>query len=444
MKRVNLRMSRVSLAGESARLPRMVPYRQRFEGPALDTSNIGRVVAAELARPDIALCIRPGMRIAVGVGSRGIAHLSRIVKAVVDELKRAGAEPFLVPAMGSHGGATAGGQTELLAGYGITEEAMGAPVAASMDTVRLGSVLDGVEVHFDRWTVEHADGIVAVARVKPHTDFKADIESGIVKMLGIGFGKHKGASFLHRFGMERFGELLPEVGRLILQRTPFLFGLAIVENAQHETAILEAVPGERLLSREAGLLAEAKRLMPRLWLDDIDVLVVDRIGKNISGSGMDPNVIGRSGAHRRFGDGPAIGKIVVRGLTPETKGSAVGIGIADFTTFRVAEQIDFGVTYTNVMTAMDVTGGKLPVMLANDRDAVTAAVMTAGRRNPEQARIVRIRDTLSLTHIWLSEPMAAEAAAHPMMDAAGRAEEWVWDEAGNITADEKETGDGRR
>lgn len=433
MKGMHVNLGRASFAGEvEMQLPRMVPVMQKFASGGLDPERIERMIGDEMAKPSIRGKIRPGMRIAVGVGSRGIENIARIVRAVIMELKELGAEPFIIPAMGSHGGATAEGQARLLAGYGITESEVGAPVRASMDTVRLGSVLDGVEVYFDRISCEQADGIVAVARIKPHTDFKAPIESGILKMLGIGFGKHKGASYLHRFGMDRFGSLLPEVGKLIMERTPFLFGVGIVEDAYHRTAYIEAVPGESLPRREEELLIEAKRLMPRFWMDDIDVLVVDEIGKNISGSGMDPNVIGRSGSCRSFGDGPAIGKIVVRGLTPETKGSAVGIGIADFTTRRLVEQIDFAAMYTNVITAMDISGGKLPIIMHNDRDAISAAMYTTGRREPGQARVVRIRNTLSLQDILVSENMKPEAEAHPMLETNGSPREWRFDASGNV------------
>jgi hypothetical protein len=433
MKGMYINLGRISYASEDdIRLPRMVPVIQKFASGGIDPDRIERIVSDELGKDSIRGKIRPGMRIAVGVGSRGIENIARIVKSVVVELKQLGAEPFIIPAMGSHGGATAEGQVRLLAGYGITDHEVGAPIAASMDTVRLGSVLDGVEVHFDRIAYEQADGIIAVARIKPHTDFKASIESGMMKMLCIGFGKHKGASYLHRFGMDRFGILLPEVGKLIMERTPFLFGVAIVEEAYHQTARIEAVPRECLPGREEELLAEAKRLMPRFWLDDIDVLIVDEIGKNISGSGMDPNVIGRSGTDRSFGDGPSINKIVVRGLTPETKGSAVGIGIADFTTRQVVEQIDFAAMYTNVITAMDISGGKLPIILNDDREAVFAAVYTSGKLEPGQVRIVRIRNTLALQDIWISENMMSEAETHPMMKLDGSPREWRFDVSGNV------------
>ncbi|MGG2197057.1 MULTISPECIES: hypothetical protein [Paenibacillus] len=430
---IHLNLGRVNLAAmEPVRLPRMVPVRQRFDARRIDPEDMEAIIGGQFRREDVRGKITPGMRIAVGVGSRGIENLALIVRAVVQELKKLGAVPFIVPAMGSHGGGRAEGQERLLAGYGIHEENVGAPVRASMDTVYLGTVLDGVEVHFDRIAYEQADGIIVVARIKPHTDFKGPIESGILKMLGIGLGKHKGASYLHKFGMERFGTLLPAVGALMMERTPILGGVGIVEDAYHETAHIEFVPKEQLPHREEQLLAEAKRLMPRFWLNDIDVLIVDEIGKNISGSGMDPNIIGRSGASRTFGEGPAIRKIVVGGLTEETKGSAVGIGLADFTTRRVVEQIDFATMYTNVITAMEIGGGKLPLVLHNDEEAISVAVCTAGRREYDQVKVVRIKHTLALEDILVSENLLPEVEAHPMMEATGAAREWKFDATGHL------------
>lgn len=431
---MKLQLGRVKLGvAEPIPLPRMVPVRQRFERRRIGPEQIDAIVAGQFARADVSAKLRPGMRVAVGVGSRGIENIHLIVRATVAELKRRGALPFIVPAMGSHGGATAEGQRKVLAEYGVTEDFIGAPIVSSLETVHLGEVLDGVEVHFDKTAYEQADAILVVCRIKPHTDFKARIESGILKMLGIGLGKHKGASYLHRFGMDRFGTLLPAVGKLILERAPILGGVAIVEDAYHDTAAIEIVTGEQLPGREEELLEEAKRLMPRFWLDQIDVLVVDQIGKNISGSGMDPNVIGRSGTNRAFGDGPAISRMVVRGLTPETKGSAVGIGLAEFTTRRVVEQIDFAPMYTNVITAMEVSGGKLPIILDNDEEAVSVAIYTTGKKNYAEASVVRIRHTLAMEEILVSENLLPLVEAHPMMEVGGEPQPWRFDSDGYLT-----------
>ena len=261
-------------------LPRMARVRQTFDPDRLD--DVGAAVRAEMARPDVAGLVKPGQRIAVGCGSRGVANVAETVKTVVETLKRLGAEPFIFPAMGSHGGATALGQTGVLAGYGITEAAMGVPVRSTMDTVVIGTLEDGTPIHVDRYAHE-ADGIVLINRIKPHTNFRADVESGIVKMIGIGMGKHAGATALHFHGMDRFGELLPKVAEHVLANAPFLFGVGLVENAYDETAIVEAIPAARLLERERVLQAEAKSRMGRIFFHDVDVLVIDRMGKEVSG-----------------------------------------------------------------------------------------------------------------------------------------------------------------
>lgn len=439
---LQLRLSEAGLFVEDELpLPRMIPVRQTFEPRSLPPSRIGPLMNEQFLRAEIRGSIKPGMRVAVGVGSRGIANLQQIVRCAVKELKALGAVPFIVPAMGSHGGATAEGQAAVLAEYGITEAQVDAPVRSSMETVRLGTVLGEVEVYFDRTAYEQADGIIVVGRVKPHTDFKAPIESGLMKMLGIGLGKHKGASYLHRGGMGNFADLIPAVGKLIMERTPFLFGVAIVEDSFHRTALIELVSAERLPEREEWLLQEAKRLMPRFWLRDIDVLVIDEIGKNISGSGFDPNIVGRtanSQATRLFHEiGPAVNKLVILGLTEETDGNAVGIGLADFTTRRLVERIDFHKVYVNAITAVEIGAGKLPLILANDREALTAAIYTSGRRDFRQTRVVRIRNTLMMNEILVSENLLPEVEAHPMLAVAGDRQDWRFDETGHLADRER-------
>ncbi|MDR6881358.1 hypothetical protein [Bacillus sp. 3255] len=433
---MQINLGRVNLAGLAPkRLPRMLPVRQAFTSKRIDPADLPKTIAEQFRREGIGDTIKPGMRIAIGVGSRGIGNLAAIVRAVVSELRSRGADPFIVPAMGSHGGGTAEGQRDVLAGYGITEDHVGARIAASMDTVHVGTVQDEVEVHFDKTAYEQADGIVVVARIKPHTDFKAPIESGITKMLTIGLGKHKGAAYLHQFGFQRFGTLLPAAASLLLERTPFLFGIGIVEDAYHDTALVECVAKAELPHREQELLIEAKRLMPRLWMTDIDVLVVDQIGKNISGSGMDPNITGRSGAGGIFGDGPRIHKIAVLGLTLETKGNAVGIGLADFTTRRTVEQIDFAAMYTNVITSLGTEGGRLPIIMESDEAAIAAAVFSSGARDHAQVKIVRIRDTLSLHEIYVSEGFCPEVEAHPLMQPTGSLQDWPFNGAGDVVTE---------
>ncbi len=390
---------------EQVALPPWRRVRQHFPHRRLD--DVEGTVRAQLHRPEIASRIRPGARVALGVGSRGIKCLQPVVRAAVAELLEQGARPFIVPAMGSHGGATAEGQRQLLATYGITEEAVGVPIRASMETVELGTVLDGVVVHFDRIAREEADVVVPVARVKPHTSFRGPIESGLHKMLGIGFGKHRGASHLHTFPIARFSELLWAVGQLVLERVPVPFGLAIVEDAYEEAAVVEAVSAERLAEREPELLLLAREWMARLPFTEADVLLVQEIGKNISGAGMDPNVTGRFGV-RGVETDVRIGRLVVLDLTWETHGNACGIGVADLVTARAASKIDFIATYTNQVTAQVLDGAKLPLVAGSDQEAVAIAVRTLGQLEPERVRLAWIRNTLELGELWVTEPLWAE------------------------------------
>jgi hypothetical protein len=382
----------------------MMLVRQKF--PASAPVDVRGTLAMEFAA--VAGRIKPGSRIAVGVGSRGITNLQTIVASVLENLKAAGAQPFIVPAMGSHGGATPEGQKELLAEYGITEAALGVSIHAGMDVEKLGITPDGVDVVFSAEALK-ADGVAVVNRVKPHTDFQSDtLGSGLLKMLVVGLGKRVGAANYHvsssRFGYEH---VIRTSARITLGKAPILFGLAIVENQFHDTARLAVVLPEDIERREGELFAEAKRLMPRLPFDDIDLLIVDRLGKNISGSGMDPNVIGRSlhGYSALLGERngkPSIRRIVVRDLTPESHGNATGLGLADFTTTRLVRQMDGRVTYLNSLTALSLQSAKIPIHFETDREVVAAALQSLAIRDATQAKVVRIQDTLSLERMEAS------------------------------------------
>ena len=412
-------------------LPRMARVRQTFDPTRL--GDVGAAVRAELERPEVAGLVEPGQRIAVGCGSRGVANVAETAKTVVEALRRLGAEPFLFPAMGSHGGATALGQTGVLANYGVTEAAMGAPVRSTMDTVVIGALDDGTPIHVDRYAHE-ADGIVLINRIKPHTNFRADIESGIVKMIGIGMGKHAGATALHFHGMDRFGDLLPKVAEHVLAdaNTRFLFGVGLVENAYDETAIVEAIPAPRLFERERALQAEAKARMGRIFFHDFDVLVIDRMGKEISGAGFDPNVTGRNNRGVEGFDDPVVNKIVVLDLTDTTHGNATGLGLADVITRRLFDRIDYGATWANVITSNYLDGGTVPIVMRTAREAVALGAKTALRVESGEARIVRIRDTLTLGTIMVSEPMLEEVRAHPDMEAIGEPEPFAFTPDGRL------------
>ena len=390
-----------------AALPRWALVRQR-----LDTSAIDDVRGAVRAAMDeVAGSVRPGMRVCVAAGSRGIDRIDVVVGAVVEWLREAGASVFIVPAMGSHGGATAEGQVAVLAGYGITAASMGCEIRSSMDTVDLGEVVAGVPVFVDRHAFEGADLIVPVNRVKPHTGFEGPVESGLMKMLAIGLGKQRGADTFHRRGYDEFATLIPAVARHTIARAPVGLGVALVEDGHGRLARVEAIPAARIEAREAELLADARARMPRLPVDDLDVLVVDLIGKDLSGTGLDPNVIGRPKAGAAPGGGPRIGRIVVRGLTEATEGNASGIGFADVALRRAVDAVDPRATYLNSITAKDVEGAKIPVTVDTDEDAVALALAACLRVDAAEARIVRVRSTKHLELAWVSEPALPDALA---------------------------------
>ncbi|HTE20853.1 MAG TPA: lactate racemase domain-containing protein [Armatimonadota bacterium] len=396
-------------------LPPLHYVRQTF--PRQLITDVEAAVAEQFARPEIQERIRPGARVCVAVGSRGIAQIRAIVRAVIREVKLRDAEPFIIPAMGSHGGATPEGQVRVLADYGITEETMGAPIVSSLETTQVGVALDGVPVYCSN-DASAADAIIPVGRVKPHTGFRGPIESGLMKMLTIGLGKQHGADTLHAQGMDRFGELIPAAARVILETQPVAFGLAIVENAYDEPARIEAVLPEILEAREKELLVEAKGLMPSLPFSMLHVLVIQAIGKNISGSGLDPNVCGRFVRSNgpAYEDHPEIQHIAVLDLTPETHGNASGIGLAELMTLRVLQKIDLPSTYANCMTASHLAGAMLPAILENDRACIATAIKTATKWTPETLKLAIIRNTLEVGELWISPALLEEARAQPHLE----------------------------
>lgn len=421
----------VNIAGGlDVALPRMVHVRQKFQTTKLD--SVTRAVVEQFRRPEVRNKVKSGMTVAVGCGSRGINNIAECAKAVVGELKALGAKPFIFPAMGSHGGATAEGQREVLEGYGITEAFVGCPVHSQMDVVEIGKLEDGMPVYMDKLAAA-ADAVVVIPRIKPHTNFRAPIESGIVKMLTIGMGKIIGATTLHTYGMDMFGELLPNSARLIMAKKNVLFGVAMVENAADETAIIEIVPSEQIFDREPVLLAKAKELMPRLQFDEIDVLVVERIGKNISGSGMDPNITGRNCRFVEWNMKPLVKKIAVLGLTPETHGNATGVGAADVITMRLYREIDIAKTYANIIASTYLDGAGIPMIMNTDEEAVRLAVKTVVRVKPQDTRIVRIPNTLEIMDIHVSEPLIPVIKANPsLFEIVGQAEPMKFDAKGTL------------
>lgn len=380
-------------------LPQMVKMRQIF--PATIMKDIPGAVKKQVFQDDIQELVQPGAKIALAVGSRGINNLSIIVKALIDSLKELGACPIIVPAMGSHGGATAEGQVDVLATYNITQETMDVPIISSMDVVKIAVLEDGYPVYIDK-TAYECDAIIPVGRVKPHTDFKGTHESGLLKMLAIGLGKHKGATSIHTQGFSQFGRMIPEMGKAVLDNSKVIFGLAILENAYDQTAHIYSVKAEDMYEKEMELLALAKSYMPRLLVPEIDVLIVNEIGKDISGSGMDPNITGRNVSNEPGFDAPPIKKIVVLGLSEKTHGNATGLGLADVTTLSVVNNLDLNSTFANCITATELGGAKIPMFFNNDKEAIAVAVKTCNRVEIKDIKLVRIPNTLELSIIEVS------------------------------------------
>ncbi len=410
--------------------PPLIPVDQHFDRPRL-TDIKGRV-RSELAK--VANADLYGKSIAITVGSRGIAGLVEIVAALVAGLRSKGAHPFIVPAMGSHGGATAEGQRQVLAGYGITEVSTGAEIRSSMEVVEVACLPDGTPLYTDRHAFE-ADAIVVMNKVKPHADFKARYESGLVKMLSIGLAKHKGAVALHSHGFARFRDVLPQAAESLLKHLPVLFGLAILENAFDDLMDLEIIPADRIMEREKALLETAKASIGRLQFPEIDVLIVDEIGKNISGEGLDPNVTGRPGSGLPGFDAPTIQKIVALDVTPQSHGNGVGIGSADISTRACVEKIDLGAMYTNAITATILAPAKLPMVLETDHDAIVVALKTCNLVTPQTARIVRIKNTLEIHRIWVSPALLDHVQASETLSIAGLASGMVFDAAGRLSSE---------
>jgi len=416
------------------KFPRMALIRQIIDSPKLDdfVSEIRR----ELGRIGLRSMVKPGMRIAITAGSRGIAHYPEILATIVDEVRKAGGIPFLIPAMGSHGGATVEGQLEVLRELGITPDRVGAPILATMEVEEVGRIDGGIPVYVDKYAVK-ADGIIVVGRVKPHTDFKDRIESGLMKMMAIGLGKHKGAETIHMYKSEGYHRLIPLAARLIMEKLPILFGLAIVENAFHEIAIVKAIEPKDIEEEEAKLLEKAKELLARIPFKDIDVLIVDEIGKDISGAGMDTNVVGRFWLPGESDPRtPSIKVIVVLDLTEKSHGNAVGIGLADITTEKLVRKIDYRSTFINSLTSGHTITAKIPIFLPTDRDAVAAALYLCRPIDPREARVVRIKNTLELERIWISESLYDLVVKDPMfkgrIEVLKEPEDMVFDEHGDI------------
>ncbi len=412
--------------------PRMARVRQKFHAPRV--GDIAGEVERQLAGLHLEKTIQPGETVAITAGSRGIANIAEIIKASAEHFKRIGAIPIVVPAMGSHGGGTAAGQREIIESYGITEEFTGAEIRSSMETVILDTTPQGIPVHFDKHAFE-ADHVLVCGRVKPHTGFVGEIESGLHKMMLIGLGKHEGAKIYHRAILDySFAEIIKAVADVVLQRGKVVGGLAIVENAYDETGLLAGVAPGDFYDREKELLVTAKEWMPRLPFDSVELLIVDEIGKNISGSGMDTNVIGRKFRDRSATqrDQVSCKRIFVRGLTNETHGNACGIGLSEFTNQRTADAVDRNTTKINCITGGHPSAGAIPVAFETDREVIEAALQTVGLTEPEDVCVVQIADTLHLGEVLVSEAYLSEIETRDDLELLTDFGEMEFDEQGNL------------
>ena len=413
--------------------PKMFKIRQKINAPRVE--NIERRVNELLDQFEIRKKVKRGERIALTAGSRGIKDKPRVLKTIVERLKDLGASPYLVPCMGSHGGATAEGQVEILETLGITEESIGAPILSSIEVQKIGVTRFGTPVLIDK-NILKADKIIVVNRIKLHTDFKGPIESGLIKMMVIGMGKPEGAMMVHRLTIKNgFPAVLAEVGSILLKKLPVFFGMGIIENPYDETASIELVKPEEMMEKEKLLLKKAARLMPRLPFDQIDILVIDELGKNISGSGMDTNVIGRNS----FIGGekpkkPKITRIFVRDLTESTQGNACGLGMAEYTTKRLVEKIVYPPTFINAYTGMCPENGRIPMFFEKDREALTIAHYNSGVFDPKDLRVLWIKNTLDLEYVYASRPFLKEARSNPKIKILGKPFDLPFDESGNLVS----------
>ena len=417
---------------KDVKLPKMFHAVQEFKKDRIEPERIPALVYEQLSRPEISRTVKPGMEIAITAGSRGVANVDVITKAIVDFCKEKGAKPFIVPAMGSHGGATPEGQLEVLAGFNITEETMGCPIRSSMETVLLGYSKYGKPVYQDK-NAHEADGIILSCRIKPHNAFRGKYESGVLKMLVVGLGKQKGAESVHSDGMDNMARNIPANGRVALENSKILFAIPCVENAYDETALIEAIPKDQIFDREPELLKIAASNMPSILVGEADVLVVNEMGKNYSGTGVDPNISG-TWSNDYVSGGLKVKRTCFLDLTDCSHGNANGMGLASVITARMFEKLDLNKIYMNSFTSTVLKSAMMPPVVANDREAIQACIRTANRIDRDHVRMVRIKNTLHIGEIMLSESYYEDVVngKYPGLTAVSEPAELLFDEEGNL------------
>ena len=413
-------------------IPKMFRARQVFPRDTIDPADIPAVVEAQIAQPLFSDKIKPGMSIAITAGSRGIANVDVITKAVVDAVKRRGANPFIVPAMGSHGGATAEGQLEVLAGYGITPEAMGCPIRSSMEVVELGTSDTGLPVYMDKNAFE-SDGVILSCRLKPHNAFRGKVESGPCKMMAVGLGKQKGAERVHSEGMGKIGQNILSIAKVMLEKGPILIAIPCIENAYDETCRIEAIDAKDILTREPELLQFAFKNMPSLLVGEGDVLIVDETGKNYSGTGVDPNITGTFSTEYAHG-GVKVQRTCFLDLSEESHGNSLGVGLANAITKRFFDKIDPEMMYPNCLTSTVLASARIPCVVYSDKEAIQLCIRTCNGIDQKKARVIRIPNSLHIGNIMLSEAYYADVLAgkYPGLEAVSAPEALEFDEEGAL------------
>ena len=421
-------MAKFSKLVQNVQLPKMIKVKQCFDRPILE--DIPSALRKELSRDAILSSIKPGMTVGITGGSRGVANIALIIREIVSLCKERGAHPFIFPAMGSHGGATAEGQTIVLKNLGITEEFCGCPIRATMETKQIGFTAEGHVVQIDKYAAE-ADGYIAVNRIKPHTAFHGTYESGLMKMLAIGVGKQRGADVMHKTGFKYMHKDVPMFGKAIIENSNLLFGVGTIENAFDETCFIGALTPREIISEEPKLLLQAKDLMGSLLFHEIDVLIVDEIGKNISGDGADPNISGQFITPYATG-GIKSQRRVALSLTKETHGNAAGFGAFDAITKRLYNQVDLEETYPNAITNTLLHTVKIPIIMDNDRDAIAIALKACNEIDYDSPRVIRIRNTAHIEDIYISEALLGEAKANPQITIESEPIDFAFDDSSNL------------
>lgn len=409
-------------------IPKVIRIRQKFERPVI--ADVAAELKAKLQAKAALDQIKPGQKVAITIGSRGITNMPLVIKTVVEEVKRRGAEPFMVPAMGSHGGATAEGQRDMVIGMGYSEEYIGAPIKSDMDPVQIGTSANGLPVYFDK-NAYGADWTIVANRIKPHTTFRGPVESGLQKMIAIGLGKQKGADFCHDLGFDEMAANVPAIAAVSLAKANILLGVGVMENPFHETCRIEVLENREFQGHEPALQAEAKRLAPRIHFAKLDAIIIDEIGKNISGTGFDTNVIGRYNSTAASG-GPDVHRVVVLDITDVSHGNGNGLGMADYTTRRAYEKFSFEQSYPNSLTSTAPITVKIPMVLKNDRQAVQACIKSSNRLDKENVTLLRMKNTNHLEELEVSLALRGYVEGHPQLEIVSEPYDLPFDATGNL------------